>query len=126
MGVGDAGGPGGYHSFNPTGKSGAASKAPKALAPKAVRAALGGQPAQGPRLSGSPFAQANPFAAGQRAQAQQTARAQRGPYGKLPLDRPNIPQRSEVHTAELQPPDHPLCRLLLEKKQPRELIPTST
>src|SRR5258708_13510615 len=26
------------------------------------------------------------------------------------------PRRSEEHTSELQSPDHPLCRLLLEKK----------
>src|SRR5258708_31213023 len=28
-----------------------------------------------------------------------------------------IPARSEEHTSELQPPDHLVCRLLLEKKK---------
>src|SRR5207244_13051202 len=29
-----------------------------------------------------------------------------------------VPSRSEEHTSELQSPDHLVCRLLLEKKQP--------
>src|SRR5258708_12417370 len=31
--------------------------------------------------------------------------------------------RSEEHTPELQPPDHPLSRLLLEKKQQKTTAP---
>src|SRR5207244_11111768 len=30
---------------------------------------------------------------------------------------PNLEQRSEEHTSELQSPDHLVCRLLLEKKK---------
>src|SRR5258708_11866371 len=30
--------------------------------------------------------------------------------------------RSEEHTSELQSPDHLVCRLLLEKKKPTELV----
>src|ERR1017187_10239547 len=37
----------------------------------------------------------------------------------LPLPAsPLLKTRSEEHTSELQPPMHPVCRLLLEKKQP--------
>src|SRR5258708_17813446 len=30
---------------------------------------------------------------------------------------PDLPERSEEHTSELQSPDHLVCRLLLEKKK---------
>src|SRR5258708_21882174 len=33
--------------------------------------------------------------------------------------------RSEEHTSELQSPDHLVCRLLLEKKKNKRLMPTS-
>src|SRR5258708_20674366 len=35
------------------------------------------------------------------------------------LSRRRKPRRSEEHTSELQSPDHLVCRLLLEKKKPR-------
>src|SRR5947208_12740596 len=34
--------------------------------------------------------------------------------------RPEIHDRSEEHTSELQSPDHLVCRLLLEKKKKKE------
>src|SRR5258708_19235192 len=34
--------------------------------------------------------------------------------------------RSEEHTSELQSPDHLVCRLLLEKKKPTQILPSST
>src|SRR5258708_22670405 len=34
--------------------------------------------------------------------------------------------RSEEHTSELQSPDHLVCRLLLEKKNPHPLPPSHT
>src|SRR5690348_18210322 len=37
--------------------------------------------------------------------------------GGDPLKRPDIYQRSEEHTSELQSPVHLVCRLLLEKKK---------
>src|SRR5947208_6736114 len=37
--------------------------------------------------------------------------------------RPRELPRSEEHTSELQSPDHLVCRLLLEKKNPRPLTP---
>src|SRR5258708_28094967 len=36
------------------------------------------------------------------------------------------PVRSEEHTSELQSPDHLVCRLLLEKKNPRAQAATSS
>src|SRR5438552_11276848 len=41
--------------------------------------------------------------------------ADRVPAGHAP-DPPELGQRSEEHTSELQSPDHLVCRLLLEKK----------
>src|SRR5258708_18984427 len=38
-------------------------------------------------------------------------------FSHILLDRP-APPRSEEHTSELQSPDHLVCRLLLEKKNP--------
>src|SRR5438552_12347204 len=42
-------------------------------------------------------------------------------------DCPNVEgfaERSEEHTSELQSPDHLVCRLLLEKKKNKSIVPT--
>src|SRR5258708_23024945 len=42
----------------------------------------------------------------------------KGPRAACKVRSPNARRRSEEHTSELQSPDHLVCRLLLEKKQP--------
>src|SRR5258708_22248483 len=49
----------------------------------------------------------------------------RGPLHRLPAARGPAPARSEEHTSELQSPDHLVCRLLLEKKIPSDIIRTT-
>src|SRR5258708_24710526 len=40
------------------------------------------------------------------------------PYDIQYVEQPQDSRRSEEHTSELQSPDHLVCRLLLEKKNP--------
>src|SRR5258708_14702700 len=42
-------------------------------------------------------------------------------HGQAAKVRPDM--RSEEHTSELQSPDHLVCRLLLEKKKNKDLLP---
>src|SRR5258708_29909910 len=41
----------------------------------------------------------------------------KGTYASINLSTPDLGDRSEEHTSELQSPDHLVCRLLLEKKK---------
>src|SRR5258708_11719599 len=50
-------------------------------------------------------------------------RAKRNPRYVAPSGHAAIKSRSEEHTSELQSPDHLVCRLLLEKKKNRDILP---